>query len=116
MGFIGLYFSAHWCPPCRGFTPKLAEMYKNGLKDKMEIIFVSSDQDEASFNDYYKEMPWIALKYSEKATKEDLGQKHGVQGIPMLVVVKPDGSTEANDGRARVSGGDIAAFDNCSTH
>ncbi len=18
---IGIYFSAHWCPPCRGFTP-----------------------------------------------------------------------------------------------
>mmetsp|Transcript_119915 Transcript_119915/g.274753 ORF Transcript_119915/g.274753 Transcript_119915/m.274753 type:complete len:81 (-) Transcript_119915:67-309(-) len=24
---IGLYFSAHWCPPCRGFTPKLTESY-----------------------------------------------------------------------------------------
>jgi thiol-disulfide isomerase/thioredoxin len=24
---IGLYFSAHWCPPCRGFTPHLAETY-----------------------------------------------------------------------------------------
>jgi len=22
------YFSAHWCGPCRGFTPKLAKFYK----------------------------------------------------------------------------------------
>merc|ERR1712232_1315373 len=42
---IGLYFSAHWCPPCRAFTPKLAQWYKEGRKDKMEIIFVSSDKD-----------------------------------------------------------------------
>ena len=30
---IGLYFSAHWCPPCRGFTPKLVEFRDSNKKD-----------------------------------------------------------------------------------
>lgn len=25
---VGLYFSAHWCPPCKGFTPELAKWYE----------------------------------------------------------------------------------------
>jgi nucleoredoxin len=25
--FIGVYFGAHWAPPCRLFTPALAEFY-----------------------------------------------------------------------------------------
>ena len=29
---IGLYFSAHWCPPCRGFTPQLGKFYDQ-IKD-----------------------------------------------------------------------------------
>ena len=24
---VGIYFSAHWCGPCRGFTPQLAKAY-----------------------------------------------------------------------------------------
>merc|ERR1712023_590324 len=43
---VGIYFSAHWCPPCRSFTPMLAKAYTSHLKSKnFEIVFVSSDQD-----------------------------------------------------------------------
>ena len=36
---VGLYFSAHWCPPCRGFTPQLANYYASNLKAKgLEIV------------------------------------------------------------------------------
>merc|ERR1712003_611710 len=100
--FIGLYFSAHWCPPCRGFTPKLAEMYKSGLKDKVEIIFLSSDKDEKSFDDYFKEMPWLALPYAKRAEKELLSDSFGVQGIPSFVVLNPDGTLLTTDGRSKV--------------
>lgn len=66
---IGLYFSAHWCPPCRGFTPKLADWYSSHiaagpLAGRADIIFVSSDRDEASFNGYLGEMPWKGEAYS----------------------------------------------------
>ncbi|CAF1306990.1 unnamed protein product [Adineta ricciae] len=64
---IGLYFSAHWCPPCRGFTPILVDFYnKYGSEKNLEIIFISSDNDEESFNEYYQEMPWLTLDFKER--------------------------------------------------
>ena len=64
---LGIYFSAEWCPPCKGFTPKLVDFY-NKIKEKdsvkFEIVFVSWDKDETSFSEYFKTMPWLALPYS----------------------------------------------------
>ena len=31
---IGVYFSAHCCGPCRAFTPRLAQFYKNVNSEK----------------------------------------------------------------------------------
>lgn len=64
---IGIYFSADWCPPCKGFTPKLVEFY-NKLKAaeqsvKFEIVFVSWDKDENAFTEYFATMPWLALPF-----------------------------------------------------
>ena len=61
---VGIYYSAHWCPPCRSFTPQLVSFYKNYSKSKnFEIIFVSADRTEKSFKDYFSTMPWLALDY-----------------------------------------------------
>jgi len=98
-----VYFSAHWCPPCRGFTPKLAEFYKKHAAAKgFEIVFVSSDRDTASFTDYYNEMPWLALPYDDRKCKEELNSKYKVKGIPSLVVLGPDGNVITTDGRSKV--------------
>jgi len=101
---VGIYFSAHWCPPCRGFTPKLAEIY-NDMKaagKKFEIVFASSDRDQTAFDEYYAEMPWLALPYSDRATKDALSKKFKVQGIPTFVIVGKDGEVITTDGRSAV--------------
>lgn len=92
---LALYFSAHWCPPCKGYTPVLAELYKTmkaSGRDDFEFIFVSSDRDEGSFNGYHGEHPWLALPFSMRAEKEELSTRFGIQGIPSLVVVDAEGN------------------------
>ena len=54
---VGLYFSAHWCPPCRGFTPTLASWYKKSkeleARKCLEMVFVSSDRDQVMLYHHY---------------------------------------------------------------
>ena len=42
--FVLIYFSAHWAPPCRLFTPQLADFYRkaNHLSRVVEVVMVSS--------------------------------------------------------------------------
>jgi nucleoredoxin len=99
---LGLYFSAHWCPPCRQFTPRLAKWYNEGLKDKLEIVYCSDDQDQGQFDEYSAEMPWLKLKFSKREEKELITKALGVTGLPMLVVLNPDGSVLTMEGQAGV--------------
>jgi nucleoredoxin len=99
-----LYFSAHWCPPCRGFTPRLKEWYEADLKSKgLDIVFVSSDRDEASFKGYFAEQPWHALEFSDQEAKHDLSKALGVSGIPSLIILDKDGTIINKDGRSAVT-------------
>lgn len=111
---IGIYFSAHWCPPCRAFTPQLVKTYNSLKKDgkSFEVVFVSSDRSENGMYDYMKnaKMPWLALPFASKH-KGKLAQKFGVRGIPRLVVIDADGKVLSNDARGSVSTTAAAAYD-----
>lgn len=97
--YIILYFSAHWCPPCRAFTPKLVDFYNQTKPNhpEFELVFVSSDRSEAAQKEYMIEasMPWTALKFSQIDRKKLIKSFAG-NGIPCVVVLDREGKVLAH--------------------
>lgn len=82
--YLALYFSAHWCSPCRSFTPSLCTFYQqfkatHPQADNFDIVFVSSDNDEAQFSKYFATMPFKALPYKDRELKKKLSQRFKVR-------------------------------------
>ena len=100
---IGVYFSAHWCGPCRAFTPRLAQFYKNvnSEKKQIEIIFNSADQDLKSFKEYFGTMPWIATPFDSPA-KSQIDDACGINSIPQLIIFDNKGHVIDSNGRRTV--------------
>lgn len=71
--------------------------------DALEIIFVSSDRDPASFGEYFDSMPWVSVPFSERGIAQSLGQRFKVQGIPSFVILNGEtGNIIDADGRTTV--------------
>jgi nucleoredoxin len=91
---IAFYFSAHWCGPCRKFTPQLVDYYNRVALQhpEFEIVFYSYDKSPSAFEAYMREtdMPWLAIDYSKLKGKEVLAKNAG-NGIPSLVLVDSTG-------------------------
>ena len=99
-----LYFTASWCPPCRAFTPKLNDAYKawKGEGKSVSVVFVSSDQDEESHNNYYGHMDFFQIKFGDAAIQA-LAQEFKVSGIPFLVVLNNKGEVLSTNARNDVA-------------
>jgi nucleoredoxin len=91
---IALYFSAHWCPPCRKFTPQLVDYYNRVAPQhpEFELIFVSRDRSQFNMESYMHDanMPWPAIDFQKLGETAGLG-KYAGPGIPCLVVVDASG-------------------------
>lgn len=106
------YFSAHWCPPCRMFTPILADFYEEAMNEglPLEVVFVSSDRSADALFDYMKEAhgDWFAIPHGHAAVGQ-VQSKYSIRGIPTLIVVKKDGTLVTENGRKDVESKGIQA-------
>jgi nucleoredoxin len=91
---IALYFSAHWCGPCRKFTPHLVDYYNRVAPQhpEFELIFVSDDRSQFGFETYMHDanMPWPAIHYQKLREMAGI-RKYAGGGIPCLVLVDASG-------------------------
>lgn len=91
---IALYMSAHWCAPCRQFTPKLVAYYNKivAAHPEFEVLFVSNDKTAVAMEGYMRDdqMPWPAVSYDKVAGNAALLKYFG-GSIPCLVVVDESG-------------------------
>ena len=100
--YVAFYYSAHWCPPCRAFTPELSKFYdkmqrKHG--DDFELVFVSSDKSEDAMAEYMEwgDMEFPALAYKGQAAK--MMRPLAARGIPYLVVLDNSGKEVLGKGK-----------------
>lgn len=79
---VGLYFAAGFDEASTAFTPLLVDFYEQKQRQlttatnegkasgephaarRFEIVFLSSDQNEESFREFLKEMPWHAVPFA----------------------------------------------------
>ena len=111
--FTGIYFGAHWAPPCRLFTKTLLDFYtkaNEGTK-QFEVVFCSVDGNEAAFERNYAEMPWLAVDYKDNARISSLKQRYGINGLPTLVILDNDGNQVNDDGRQDILNNNLDALE-----
>jgi nucleoredoxin len=91
---FALYFSAHWCAPCRKFTPQLVDFYNRIAPQhpEFELIFFSDDRGQFNMDTYMRDikMPWPAIDFQKLASKEAL-KRYAGKSIPCLVLVDAGG-------------------------
>uniref|UniRef100_A0A3Q3INA4 Thioredoxin-like fold domain-containing protein n=1 Tax=Monopterus albus TaxID=43700 RepID=A0A3Q3INA4_MONAL len=97
LSLVGLFFGCSLNAPCKQFTGSLCEFYSrfkktSEHKDKLEIVFISSDQDQKHWQDFLQEMPWPALPFKDRHKK-----------VRWAVVMKRDAAKSVPPSLERVS-------------
>ncbi|XP_077552896.1 nucleoredoxin-like protein 1 [Haemaphysalis longicornis] len=110
---ICLYFAAQWCPPCRMFTPLLANAYKDAKKENLsvEVIFISQDgnRKDMMVHMQFSHGDWYALRFADRLQRE-IKERFMVPGVLTLLVLRPDGTVVDFNGKRVLQERGVKAF------
>ena len=58
--YIGVFFTALYCPPCQAIQEPLKAFYEEYKKSgKFEMVMIGCDKREREFSEHLKELQWV---------------------------------------------------------
>ena len=93
---VVLDFWASWCPDCRKDAPEVVRLYNKYHQYGIEFIGVSMDTDVEAWKKAIEKFGITYPQVSElkKFKETDIAKAYGVNWIPSMVVVGPDGQVK----------------------
>ena len=93
---VVLDFWASWCPDCRKNAPEVVRMYNKYHQYGVEFIGVSMDTDVEAWKKAIDKYGITYPQVSElkKFKETDIAKAYGVNWIPSMVVIGPDGQVK----------------------
>lgn len=93
--YVLVDFWASWCGPCRGETPNLKELYSKYKGDNFEILGIAVwDKPEDSKKAIEEDkITWPQILDA----KEIHNELYGINGIPHIMLIGPDGTILARN-------------------
>lgn len=91
--YVILAFWASWCPDCRAEIPELRRMAEKYEEKNVRFLCVSFDRSLEKLKEFAAEEPLVGVQLFDPAGKKDskISASYGVQWIPSLFLVAPDG-------------------------
>lgn len=101
--YVLLDFWATWCGPCIAEKPNLKKTYKEFGGDRFEIVALSLDDKVEEAIEFQKRKPsGYTLVHLGAAWENEVATRdYGIEGIPTIMLIAPDGTIIARDLRGK---------------